>query len=232
LSLKCVCIHHNCFRVKGIIQPKKENSLLKICKQRSVCKADMLDLYVEKYGWKARFSVNMKGLLNNNLIYGWTTRIYFLTEWSYGFSRIFFWKCHLPLKLFQTCMCFFLLLNTKEDILKNVGNQTVDSSHWRQLYLFSYYGSQWLQSTVWLPTCLEISSSCSKPVSYVSLSSVGHKRRWVSDDKMLNGRTLSLTFSIHFRCMEKSCLVCTHSKKSNFYFTEAWKPALKLHMGE
>jgi len=34
---------------------------------------------------------------------------------------------HLPtLKLFQTYMNFFLLLNTKEDILKNMGNQTVD----------------------------------------------------------------------------------------------------------
>jgi len=29
-------------------------------------------------------------------------------------------------KLFQTGMNFFLLLNTKEDILKNFGNQTVD----------------------------------------------------------------------------------------------------------
>jgi len=39
------------------------------------------------------------------------------------------WKfCHhlLTLKFFQTCMSFFLLLNSKEDILKNVGNQTVD----------------------------------------------------------------------------------------------------------
>jgi len=27
-------------------------------------------------------------------------------------------------------MSFFLLLNTKEDILKNVGNKTVDCSHW------------------------------------------------------------------------------------------------------
>ncbi len=36
----------------------------------------------------------------------------------------------LALKLFQTCMSFFLLLNTKEDILKNVGNQTADDLHW------------------------------------------------------------------------------------------------------
>ncbi len=32
--------------------------------------------------------------------------------------------------LFQTCMSFGPLLNTKEDISKNVGNQTVDGSHW------------------------------------------------------------------------------------------------------
>ncbi len=28
--------------------------------------------------------------------------------------------------LFQTCMSFLLMLNIKEDILKNAGNQTVD----------------------------------------------------------------------------------------------------------
>ncbi len=38
--------------------------------------------------------------------------------------------CHLLiLHLFQTCMSFFLLLNTKEDVLKNVGKQAVDGSH-------------------------------------------------------------------------------------------------------
>ncbi len=36
--------------------------------------------------------------------------------------------CHLLIKFFQTCMSFFLLLNTKEDILKNAGNQTVCDS--------------------------------------------------------------------------------------------------------
>ncbi len=43
------------------------------------------------------------------------------------------WKfCHhlVTLKLFQTCISFFLLLSTKDDILKNICNQTVDSSHW------------------------------------------------------------------------------------------------------
>jgi len=33
---------------------------------------------------------------------------------------------HPQFKLFQTCMTFFLLLNTKEDTLKNMGNLTVD----------------------------------------------------------------------------------------------------------
>ncbi len=38
--------------------------------------------------------------------------------------------CHLlTLHLFQTFMSLFLLFNTKENILKNVGNQTVDGSH-------------------------------------------------------------------------------------------------------
>jgi len=31
--------------------------------------------------------------------------------------------------LIQNCMSFFVLLNTKEDILKTIGNQTVDGSH-------------------------------------------------------------------------------------------------------
>ncbi len=31
---------------------------------------------------------------------------------------------------FKECMKFFIQLNTKEDILKNVGNRTVDDSHW------------------------------------------------------------------------------------------------------
>jgi len=35
----------------------------------------------------------------------------------------------LTLKLIQPCMSFFLPLNKKEDILKNMGNQTVDGSH-------------------------------------------------------------------------------------------------------
>ncbi len=40
-------------------------------------------------------------------------------------------------KLFQTCVSTFLLLNTKEDIYKNVGNQIVAGSHW-----LPYYGEK------------------------------------------------------------------------------------------
>ncbi len=36
---------------------------------------------------------------------------------------------HLRFTLVPTCMSFFLLFNTKEDILKIVGNQRVASSH-------------------------------------------------------------------------------------------------------
>jgi len=33
-------------------------------------------------------------------------------------------------ELFKTCKSFFLLLNTKEDVLKNVSNQTLQGPHW------------------------------------------------------------------------------------------------------
>jgi len=49
------------------------------------------------------------------------------------------------LKLFQTCMSFFLLLNTEEDILKNVCNQTDLLYYWRyniHSRKRKYYGSQ------------------------------------------------------------------------------------------
>ncbi len=42
--------------------------------------------------------------------------------------------------IYSTSMSFFLLSNVKS-ILKNVGNQKADSSHWLPLYFFfSYYG--------------------------------------------------------------------------------------------
>ncbi len=51
---------------------------------------------------------------------------------------------------------FILVLNTIEDILKNVGNQTVAGPQW--LPFFFYYQSQWGPATVWLPTFFKISS--------------------------------------------------------------------------
>jgi len=69
----------------------------------------------------------------------------------------FKWKfCHnlLTLKLFQTCMSFFLLLNTRKYILKNVGKQTVD----RTLLFHSFFFSPTMEVNVWLLTFFRISS--------------------------------------------------------------------------
>ncbi len=41
---------------------------------------------------------------------------------------------------FQTCMIFFLMLNIREGVLKNAGNQSVDGLHWILQYFFPYYG--------------------------------------------------------------------------------------------
>ncbi len=35
----------------------------------------------------------------------------------------------------DTIIFFFFMLNIKEDILKNAGNQTVDGPHWRIVFL-------------------------------------------------------------------------------------------------
>jgi len=74
--------------------------------------------------------------------------------------------CHhlLTLTLLQTCMSFFLLMNTKQDILKNDWNQTfVCNVHQsKQLFLFfvekKYYGNQWCPSTVWFQSFFKIYS--------------------------------------------------------------------------
>jgi len=44
---------------------------------------------------------------------------------GYSTPKLKFCQHLLTLKLLQTCMSFFLLLNTKEAILKNDWNQTV-----------------------------------------------------------------------------------------------------------
>jgi len=50
-------------------------------------------------------------------------------------------------------------LNTKEDIMKNFGNYTVDGIHRFSYYFSSLYWSQWLRQTVWLPTYLLLCST-------------------------------------------------------------------------
>ncbi len=58
------------------------------------------------------------------------------------FFRGFFGFYTLGIKsLFQTCMSLFSLLNIKEDILKNVGNQTVSDLHW--LFLLHFFSILW-----------------------------------------------------------------------------------------
>ncbi len=61
------------------------------------------------------------------------------------------------LKYFQTCMNVFVLLNTKEDILKNVGNSS-SGEPLTSIVFFFYYGSQWCPKTAWLQIFFKISS--------------------------------------------------------------------------
>jgi len=66
----------------------------------------------------------------------------------------------LTLNLFQTCVNFSLLLNTKEGILKNVvTKQLMNPTGFNSFFFFCpYYGNQWGPSTVWFPIFLKISS--------------------------------------------------------------------------
>jgi len=54
-------------------------------------------------------------------------------------------------------MSFFLLLNT-EDILKNVGNQTVDVTNDFYSIFFSYYERQWRRQLSGYPHFLKCSA--------------------------------------------------------------------------
>lgn len=53
-------------------------------------------------------------------------------------------------------MNLFLLLKTKEDILKNHGYQTFHSMKKKERK--KHCGSQWLPATVWYPASFKISS--------------------------------------------------------------------------
>jgi len=54
-------------------------------------------------------------------------------------------------------MSFFLLLNAKEDILKNDWNFGTTNFN-IIIFFFFYYGSQWCQTTVWFQLFFKISS--------------------------------------------------------------------------
>jgi len=96
------------------------------------------------------------------------------------------WKCWhhlLTLKWFQTCMSFFLLLNTKENILKNVGNRTVDCNHWLPLIFFPTMEGNGVHQLF----------NCQHSSKYLLLCSTEERNSyrfgttwgWVNDDRIL-----------------------------------------------
>ncbi len=67
--------------------------------------------------------------------------------------------CHplFTLHLFQTCMIFFLLFNTKKISWRMlVTKQLMVALDFHSIF-FSYYGCQWLPSSVWAPTFFKTS---------------------------------------------------------------------------
>ncbi len=82
----------------------------------------------------------------------------------------------------------FVLLNTKEDILKNVGNRAVLGHQ----YFFSYYGSQWCPKTAWLQTFFKISSFVFGRTK--NSYRFGTTWGWVNDDRIfIFGWTIPLS---------------------------------------
>ncbi len=73
--------------------------------------------------------------------------------------------------LSQTCINFFFVLNTKEDILKNVGNQTAAGPHW-----------------LWY---------CEEKILWKSLGTRGGRKKSMHRDSLSNdsGSILSLVFN-------------------------------------
>ncbi len=55
---------------------------------------------------------------------------------------------HIAQPYFQTCMNVLVLLNTKEDILKNVGNRAVLGHHWRPYFFFLWWKSMEPQNSL------------------------------------------------------------------------------------
>ncbi len=69
-----------------------------------------------------------------------------MAQWNILSNLRILWKKahHLPtLMSLQTCILFFLLWNSKEHILKNVGNQAVMVPNDFHMFFKPYDGSQW-----------------------------------------------------------------------------------------
>jgi len=107
------------------------------------------------------------GSVQENILKGYSTQ-----NWKFCYYL-------LILKLLQTCMSFFLLLNTKEDVLKNDLNQTVVWHHWlpsrkkKILWKSMEFGSN--RSSKYLRLC-----SAEERNSYRFATTWG----WVNDDRI------------------------------------------------
>ncbi len=94
--------------------------------------------------------------------------------------------------LSQTCINFCLVLNTKEDILKNVGNQTVAGPHWFWYYRKKSYGSQWtsnclvfhvLQNSIYVQQKKETHSGLKQLLSKLWYKNKTLWQNWQTDDR-------------------------------------------------
>ncbi len=95
----------------------------------------------------------------------------------------------------------FVLLNTKEDILKHVGNRAVLGHHW----LFFCFGSQWYPKTAWLQTFFRISSFVfGRTKTFISLDLLEVSKLlqnfhfWVNYPFKTSWSTNSLDFKLHY----------------------------------
>jgi len=84
-----------------------------------------------------------------------------------------------PSSFSQTFMSFFLPLDTKVDVLSNVGNHTVDGTHWLFFPTMEVNGHQ---STLWQPTFFKISSFVFKRRKKLIHVWFGTTWGWVNDD--------------------------------------------------
>ncbi len=92
------------------------------------------------------------------------------------------WRNALPLycpKPVGILLLFFLVLNTKLDILKKVCNQTVACPQTKKK---KDYGSQWGPATVWLPTFFKIKLCSTEESNSFRFKTTWE---WVNDNRFL-----------------------------------------------